>query len=178
MSTKTVLTGFIAVSLAAAGVASAAPRSSSTHQKSPVPPKVRRAIARHYRQFAYLPTRVPSGLQYTSYSGIRGFEFTISFDGTHAPSLQYEAMLASCSTQGSPTHSFEVNGVDVLWTGTYTDQRAWRCITHNGNSVVVSASRSVQGDANPIAPGNTLTPKQHRHALELARVVAYAEPIR
>lgn len=163
--------------LAAASIASAARLGGSAHPKSLVPPKVERAIARHYRQFAYLPTRLPRGLHYTSYSGIRGFEFTISFDGTRVPSLQYVATLASCGAQSSAMDTFELNGVNVAWTGTWTDQRAWRCVTHNGHSVVLSASRSIQGDANPIA-GNQLTPKQRRHALELARVVAYAEPFR
>jgi hypothetical protein len=143
-----------------------------------VPVRVQQAIAHRFRQFAYLPSRLPTGLHYTSYDGIRGFEFTVWFGSRSGgtPALQYGVLAADCAAQPSPTQSFTVDGVDVSWTGDYTNQRAWRCIRRGQTSLVVSASRSVEGDANPVA-GNGLTSKQRRDALELSQVVAYAEPI-
>lgn len=144
-----------------------------------VPGGVQQAIVDGYPQFAYLPTRVPHGLNYTSYDGVRGFEFDMWFgsrDGSTA-ALEYSVVAADCATQASPMQSFTVNGVEVSWSGDYTNQRAWRCVTGGRTSLVVSASRSVEGDANPFEP-DKVTPKQHRDALGLAQVVAYAEPIR
>jgi hypothetical protein len=167
--------------LAILGLAVWQPTGSATpgHSFSTVMPvSVQRAIAHRFPQFAYLPSRLPPGLRYTSYDGIRGFEFTVWFSSRsgRTPALQYGVLAADCAAQPSPMQSFTVNGVDVSWTGDYTNQRAWRCITHGRTSLVISASRSVEGDANPFA-GNRLTPKQHGDALELAQVVAYAEPI-
>jgi hypothetical protein len=144
-----------------------------------VPVSVQRAIAHRFPQFAYLPSLLPSGLRYTSYDGIRGFEFTVWFGSRsgRTPALEYSVLAADCAAQATPMQSFTVNGVDVSWTGDYTNQRAWRCVTRGRTSLVVSASRSVEGDANPFEPGK-VTPKQHRDALDLAQVVAYAEPIR
>jgi hypothetical protein len=164
------------------GLAVWQPTGSATPGYSPstvVPVRVQRAIAQRFPQFAYLPTRLPHGLHYTSYDGVRGFEFNMWFSGRDGSTaaLEYSAVAADCATQAAPMQSFRVNGVDVSWSGEFTGQRAWRCVTRGRTSLVVSASRSVEGDANP-GEGNRLTPKQHRDALELAHVVAYAEPTR
>ena len=152
--------------------------SATPHYSFPVPSRVQRAIAHGYRQLAYLPTRLPHGFRYTSYDGVRGFDFNVWFSSRRGQTvaLEYGVVAAECVTQGS-THSFTVNGLRISWSGTYTDQRAWRCITYGRTTLTVSASRSVEGDANPLA-GNGLTPKQRRDALQLAQVVAYAEPVR
>ena len=144
-----------------------------------IPLRVQRAIARRFPQFAYVPTRLPRGLHYTSYDGVRGFDFDIWFSNRSGTpgALEYGVTDADCAEQPSPMQSFTVNGVDISWAGDFTNQRAWRCVTRGRASVLVSASRSVMGDANPL-DGNQLTPKQRRHALELAQVVAYAAPIR
>jgi hypothetical protein len=145
-----------------------------------VPLHVQHAITRKFPQFfAYLPTRLPHGLHYTSYDSVRGFEFSMWFSSRNGSTaaLEYSVVAAECATQASAMRSFTVNGVDVSWSGDYTNQRAWRCVMRGRTSLVVSASRSVEGDANPFEPGKP-TPKQHRDALDLAQVVAYAEPIR
>jgi hypothetical protein len=85
-------------------------------------------------------------------------------------------LAGDCKAEGSPMLSFTLNGLHVLWSGEYTDQHAWRCVTRNGTSVVIEASRSVPGDANPVA--GSPTREQRRHALVLAKVVAHAKPIR
>lgn len=152
--------------------------SAASRYAFPVPLRVRRAIVHRYRQLAYLPTSLPRGIHYASWNGVRGFDFNVWFIGTGSASqeLQYTVLLANCKAQGSPMLAFKLNGVDVSWSGTYTDQHAWQCITHAGTSLVIEASRSVQGDANPLVSG--VTSKQRRHALVLAKVVAFAEPIR
>lgn len=168
--------------LAILGLAVWRPTGSATasYASSTVPVNVQQAIAHRFPQFAYLPTRLPHGLHYTSYDGVRGFEFNMWFSsrgGATTAALEYGVTVADCAAQAPPMQSFTVNGVDVSWSGDYTNQRAWRCITRGRTSLVVSAGRSVEGDANPIET-NTLTQKQNRDALELAQVVAYAEPIR
>jgi hypothetical protein len=182
---KTLLAGLVVLVLVTTGTAIGlvVEQSSGSATPSPsfaVPLRIQRAIAHSYPQFAYLPTQLPRGFHYTSYDGVRGFDFNMWFTsrGGQAAPLEYGVVAAGCGAQSSPMHSFTVNGVDVSWSGTYTDQRAWRCVARGGTSLVVQASRSVEGDANPLAGINKLTPSQRRHALELAQVVAYAEPIR
>jgi hypothetical protein len=184
MRKRTILTTMAMLALVAAGTAIAARQSTATHRKTArssysfvVPARVQRSIAHHYRQLDYLPTRLPRGLHYTSYSGVRGFQFTIWFSGLRAPSLQYGVTVADCGAQGSPMHTFTVNGLQISWSGSYTEQQAWRCVTRGQTTLTVSAGRSVEGDANPLA-GNKLTRKQRKDALQLAMVVAYAKPIR
>jgi hypothetical protein len=152
--------------------------SATTSKAFPVPPKVRRRIAHRYSKLAYLPTLLPRRVHYASWYGVPGFSFTVLFSGTGSASqeIQYTVLAGDCKAQGSPMLSFTLNGFHVSWSGEYSDQHAWRCITRNGTSLVIQASRSVPGDANPIAGPPTL--KQRRHALVLAKVVAYAKPIR
>jgi hypothetical protein len=151
--------------------------STQTRHSFVVPGGVQQAIVNDYPQFAYLPTRLPRGLRYTSYEGVHGFEFNMWFgsQGGSTAALDYSVVVADCEAQAPPMQSFTVNGVDISWSGDFTNQRAWRCITGGRASFIVSASRSVEGDANPFETNN-LTPKQHRDALDLAHVVAYAEP--
>jgi hypothetical protein len=168
--------------LAILGLAVWQPTGSTTpgyYPSTVVPVSVQRAIARRFPPFAYVPSRLPHGLQYTSYDGVRGFEFDRWFSSRSGSTaaLEYSVVAADCATQASPMQSFTVNGIDVSWSGDYTDQRAWRCVTRGRTSLVVSASRSVEGDANPFEAEKP-TPKQHRDALDLAQVVASAEPIR
>lgn len=172
---RAILAPLLALTLAATAAGcggSSAPRSSSF----PVPAHVQRAIARGYPQLAYLPTRLPAGVRYDSYDGVRGFEYTLWFGGSGGASkqLQFTVLAESCAGQGPPMQTFKIDGLDVSWSGLYTEQHAWRCITRGRTSLVVQATRSVSGDANPGAPITSLI---RRHALALADVVASAQPV-
>jgi hypothetical protein len=151
--------------------------SATTSATFPVPAHVRRKIAHRYSKLAYLPTLLPRRVHYASWYGVSGFSFTVLFSGTGSASqdIQYTVLAGDCKAQGSPMLSFTLNGLQVLWSGEYTDQHAWRCVTRNGTSLIIQAGRSVPGDANPIGGSPTL--QQRRHALVLAKVVAYARPI-
>src|SRR5579875_2541251 len=88
----------------------------------PVPVGVRRAIARDYAQLAFLPTRLLPGLHYASYDGIRGYEFDMWFTGAKEPLEFSVEQTSSCASQPSAMQTFTVDGVDVSWSGAFTNQ--------------------------------------------------------
>jgi hypothetical protein len=68
--------------------------------------------------------------------------------------------------------TFRIGGVKIYWSATYEDQQAWRCITRGRRQTLLQSAVSISGD------DGLASAKQRRDALNLARVVAYAQPVR
>jgi uncharacterized membrane protein len=137
-----------------------------------VPVSVQQQIASEHPKLAYLPTRLPAHYRFTHWEdSSAGFGMWFDPPGQTPPwrvELGYGVGPYDCASEGASMHILRVNGLNVRWSATEADQQAWRCI----DGGVVDASASIPGD------DSLKTPKQRQDALNLATVVAYAEPIR
>jgi len=135
-----------------------------------VPYRVQLAIEKSHPVLAYAPRRLPHGYQYAKYlDGRHGFDLWFNNSARAPDDLGYDAVKAACRTAGHSMHTFRANGVLVFWSATYEDQRAWRCLTRAGTTVILTASRSVSGD------DMLNSPSRRRDALDLVRLVAFSE---
>jgi hypothetical protein len=140
--------------------------------QSPVPGSVQSLVRKAHPGLAYLPTRLPAGYRYSKYDSFRtGFGFFFSKAGEAPNQLGYGTGLSACATEGSPMHTFTMDGVQVRWSATYEDQQAWRCLITPKGRLVIDAYRSIAGD------DGLKTPKQLHDALDLVRMVAYSRRI-
>lgn len=161
----------LAATVAACGSGSGSSPGSDSGSASVVPRRVQQAIAKSDPDLAYVPTELPSGYRYSTHSaGPDNVDIWFSARGGTPDELGFHVRKAHCP--GGATHTFTVNGVPVSWSGTYEDQEAWRCFTHNNVPVIVSASRSISGDSA------LNTPRRRHDAMILAGLAANAERIR
>jgi hypothetical protein len=94
---------------------------------------------------AYLPTQLPAGYGFLKWgSDSHGFE--VAFGPTLSQEIVFDVFPNECSVMGNSMHTFNVNGVNVEWSATHSDAQAWRCLSVNGQTVVISATRAIAGD--------------------------------
>lgn len=140
----------------------------------PVPVAVQRQIQRRVGQtYRWVPMFVPDGEAYGRWERApHGNGFSIFFNRRGGPTddlIFNVAPIGSCGSQFGPTmRTFNLRGLKVHWSATYEDQQAWRCVTSGGVRFAVWATQAHPGAGNP----------RSRRALDLARVVASAEPVR
>jgi hypothetical protein len=141
----------------------------------PVPASVASQI--HHRvgaTFRWLPMLVPTGEVYGGWQRApHGNGFTIFFhsQGGSDDDLSFNvAPIDSCGRQfGSAMATFHLRGLSVHWSATYEDQQAWRCVkSPAGVRFAIWTSQSHAGGDD----------SRSRRTLDLAKVVASAEPIR
>ena len=136
-----------------------------------LPKTVQRQILRLAPQFAYGPTRVPSGFEYSGYTLAYPDEgFNVTFKGTDAKvelafSVLPPAMVnpGACSAQASNrpgVGTLSVNGYRIEWER--SSDVVWRCVTHDNVTLLLQAS--------------AMTPGVDR--ADLVTLVAYASPVR
>lgn len=131
-----------------------------------LPQPVQRAIAKDDPTLAYFPTRLPSGYHYAEHFSNRPNDFGLSFSNPREMHSQLGYHVREAHCPGGAMHIFGLNGAHIRWSGTYEDQQAWRCLTSDNVSFVISASRSISGDSV------LNTPRRFHDAMVLARVVA------
>jgi hypothetical protein len=158
----------LAATVSACGSGSG-PASNSSFS-SVLPQHVQRTIAKDAPVIAYVPRWLPAGYRYSKHS-LSGNESDLWFSkpGETPDALGLHVREAHCP--GGATHTFRVRGMTVSWSGTYEDQQAWRCFTHDATPLVISASRSISGDSA------LDTPQRRQDALLLARLAANTEHI-
>lgn len=134
-----------------------------------VPQSVQQEILRATPQFAYVPTRLPSGVEYSRYSTAepvpsRGFH--LAFKGTDGQDelsfSVYHADIAypgTCSTS-TGLEVVTVNGYPVRVDGRHA---AWRCVGHGSSMLLLQADAMKAGGVDPA---------------DLVTLVAYAKRIR
>jgi uncharacterized membrane protein len=135
-----------------------------------IPKTLQQQILRSYPQFAYAPTRLPAGVEYSWYRKAAA-SLHFNFIGQRGQdSLSFEVGTgddAACTLppSGGPRRGVvTVNGYRVGWARYSGFTTAWRCLTHGNGKVILLAQ--VEGAASGLDPD------------DLVRVVASAEPIR
>ncbi|HJQ75074.1 MAG TPA: hypothetical protein VJ814_09320 [Gaiellaceae bacterium] len=121
-----------------------------------LPHDVQQAIVKKFPRFAYVPTRLPDGNRYSSYSFDQsGFRVLFRRAGHSHAELQYSgddlrlrksytSVPPVCSRLPGPTKTFTANGVEVAWTVDAGGDYAWRCFDNHIDITAGAATRADQ----------------------------------
>lgn len=137
-----------------------------------VPLRVQRLLKRRAPRAAYVPTRLPSGYRYFKHENLQrgGFDLYFTCCDDSRPLIGFDAVLVRRSepcNQGSAAKEFRIGGIVVSWNAGHNDQEAWRCIRRGGTRLLLTVSGEAQRNGT-----------SWRMPRQLARMVAYARPIR
>jgi len=140
--------------------------SNATHAAD-FPTTLQAQIVRATPQLAYLPTRVPAGVDYSRYtpdypSKSHGFRLTFTGAGGQ-DEFAFSAIQTQCTLpdKEAPTYgTLTANGYRIGWDVAAGLESAWRCVTHDHVQILLQAQ--------------ALEPAVGR--ADLVTLVAYAEP--
>jgi hypothetical protein len=116
-----------------------------------LPKTLQQQVFRLAPQFAYGPTRLPSGLEYSGYTLAYPDEgLDVTFKGTDGQDLLAFSVLppamanpGACSAQASnkrEVRTLGVNGHRIEWDRSSGGEIVWRCIGHGASALLLQAS--------------------------------------